>query len=54
MSKGLRVVQLDLNAVLAQLGLSRYEKRLRENGFDDWELVTVIKESDILSLSLSL
>jgi hypothetical protein len=53
MSKELRVVQLDLSAVLAQLGLSHHEKRLVENGFEDWETVTAIKESDMIEMGFT-
>ncbi|KAH8731707.1 hypothetical protein GQ44DRAFT_263332 [Phaeosphaeriaceae sp. PMI808] len=40
----------ELSAVLAQLGLSQYEERLRENGFEDWENVTDITETDMAEL----
>ena len=40
----------ELSTVLAQLGLSQYEKRLQENGFEDWETVTAITETDIAEM----
>ncbi|KAF2844185.1 hypothetical protein T440DRAFT_559756 [Plenodomus tracheiphilus IPT5] len=40
----------ELNATLARLGLSQYEERLRSNGFDDWETVTAITETDMVAL----
>jgi hypothetical protein len=40
----------ELNATLARLGLSEYEERLRLNGFEDWETVTAITETDMESL----
>jgi hypothetical protein len=37
----------ELNTELARLGLSHYEERLQENGFQDWETVTAITETDM-------
>lgn len=39
-----------LSAALARLGLGQYEQRLRENGFEDWETVTAITETDMVAL----
>jgi hypothetical protein len=40
----------ELNATLARLGLSQYEECLRSNGFEDWETVTAITETDMAAL----
>jgi hypothetical protein len=42
----------ELSAALARLGLSQYEERLRSNGFEDWESVTVITETDMAALGI--
>jgi len=44
----------ELSTALAQLGLGQYEERLRENGFEDWENATAIKESDMEELGFKL
>ncbi|KAL5371357.1 hypothetical protein DPSP01_014318 [Paraphaeosphaeria sporulosa] len=44
----------ELSTALAQLGLGQYEERLRENGFEDWENATEIKESDLEELGFKL
>jgi hypothetical protein len=40
----------ELRTVLARLGLGHYEERLQENGFEDWETVTVITEIDMAEM----
>ncbi|KAH7082582.1 hypothetical protein BKA63DRAFT_134537 [Paraphoma chrysanthemicola] len=40
----------ELSAALARLGLSQYEERLRSNGFEDWETVTAMTETDMAAL----
>jgi hypothetical protein len=40
----------ELSAVLARLGISQYEEPLRSNGFEDWETVTAITETDMAEL----
>ena len=45
---------LELSTVLARLGLSQCEERLRENGFDDWENLTAITETDMAELGFKL
>jgi hypothetical protein len=45
---------LELSTVLARLGLSQCEERLRENGFDDWENLTRITETDMAELGFKL
>ncbi|KAH7084734.1 hypothetical protein BKA63DRAFT_1660 [Paraphoma chrysanthemicola] len=40
----------ELSAALARLGLSQYEERLRQHGFEDWETVTAITEIDMAAL----
>ncbi|KAH7060963.1 hypothetical protein BKA63DRAFT_224614 [Paraphoma chrysanthemicola] len=40
----------EFSAVLARLGLSQYEERLRQNGFEDWETVTAMTETDMAAL----
>ncbi|UPX14874.1 uncharacterized protein EKO05_0005345 [Ascochyta rabiei] len=41
---------LELSTALARLGLSQYEERLRGNGFEDWDSVTAITETDLAEL----
>jgi hypothetical protein len=45
---------LELSTVLARLGLSQCEELLRENGFDDWENLTAITETDMAELGFKL
>ena len=40
-----------LSTALARLGLDQYEERLRENGFEDWETVTAITETDMAEMN---
>ena len=44
----------ELRTALARLGLSEYEGRLQENGFEDWENVTNITETDMAELGFKL
>jgi hypothetical protein len=44
----------DLHEILQQYGLGQYEPILIENGFDDWETVLGITESDMQELGLKL
>jgi hypothetical protein len=44
----------ELSTVLARLGLSQYEERLQENGFEDWETVTAITETDMAKMNFKL
>jgi hypothetical protein len=44
----------ELSTALAQLRLSQYEERLRKNGFEDWEKVTSITETDMAELGFKL
>jgi hypothetical protein len=37
----------ELRTALARLGLGQYEERLRQNGFEDWETLTMITETDM-------
>ncbi|CAN9183995.1 unnamed protein product [Alternaria alternata] len=41
----------ELSTALAWLGLSQYEERLQENGFEDWETVTAITETDMAKMN---
>jgi hypothetical protein len=41
----------ELSATLVRLGLSQYEERLQENGFEDWETVTAITETDMAKMN---
>jgi hypothetical protein len=41
----------ELSTALARLGLSQYENRLQENGFEDWETVTAITETDMAKMN---
>jgi hypothetical protein len=41
----------ELSTALARLGLSQYEERLQENGFEDWKTVTAITETDMAELN---
>jgi hypothetical protein len=41
----------ELSTALVQLGLSQYEERLQENGFEDWETVTAITETDMATMN---
>ncbi|KAJ4375346.1 hypothetical protein N0V83_002432 [Neocucurbitaria cava] len=43
--------EFGLSTALARLGLGQYEERLKENGFDDWETLTAITESDMVNLN---
>ncbi|KAL5121410.1 hypothetical protein ACEQ8H_000481 [Pleosporales sp. CAS-2024a] len=45
---------LDLNEVLARLGLSEYLPVLLENGFHNWETVVDITEEDLTALNFKL
>jgi hypothetical protein len=40
----------ELRTALARHGLSHYEERLQENGFQDWETVTAITETDMAEM----
>ena len=40
-----------LSTTLAVLGLTQYEERLQQNGFEDWETVTAITEADLAELN---
>jgi hypothetical protein len=40
----------ELRMALARHGLSHYEGRLQENGFQDWETVTAITETDMAEM----
>lgn len=44
----------ELSMALARLGLSQYAERLRNNGFDDWETVMAITETDLMELHFKL
>ena len=44
----------ELSMALARLGLSQYEECLRENGFEEWETVIAITESDMTKLGFRL
>jgi hypothetical protein len=44
----------ELNTTLAQIGLQQYTKRLTEHGFDDWETVKLVTESDMTELGFKL
>jgi hypothetical protein len=44
----------ELGKALARLGLSQYEERLKENGFETWETVTAITEADMTELEFKL
>jgi hypothetical protein len=41
----------ELSTTLAVLGLTQYEERLQQNGFEDWETVTAITEADLAELN---
>jgi hypothetical protein len=41
----------ELSTALARLGLSQYEDRLQENGFENWETVTAIMETDMAKMN---
>ncbi|KAF2125851.1 hypothetical protein P153DRAFT_324148 [Dothidotthia symphoricarpi CBS 119687] len=45
---------LELSTTLARLGLGQYGESLRENGFEDWESVTNITETDMVELGFKL
>jgi hypothetical protein len=40
-----------LSTALARLGLSQYEERLQEYGFEDWETLTAITETDMAKMN---
>ena len=44
----------ELSTALARLGLSQYEECLRENGFEEWETVIAITETDMMELGFRL
>jgi hypothetical protein len=44
----------ELNTALTRLGLDQYEERLRENGFEDWETLTAIAETDLEEMGFKL
>lgn len=44
----------DLHTVLAGIDLDSYESHLVENGFDTWETVTEITETDMIKLGFKL
>ncbi|PVH91056.1 hypothetical protein DM02DRAFT_373240 [Periconia macrospinosa] len=44
----------ELTMILARLGLSEYDERLQENGFEDWETVALITEADMAELDFKL
>jgi hypothetical protein len=41
----------ELGTAFARLGLSQYMERLQENGFEDWETVAAITETDMAELN---
>ena len=45
---------LDLKTLLTQLGLDQYGDCLKENGFEDWETVQEIRETDLIELGFKL
>ena len=53
-STGATIGAFDFEAALAHVGLDRYEGRLREHGFWDWENVTGITESDMAEMDFRL
>jgi hypothetical protein len=44
----------ELSTALARLGLGQYEECLRKNGFEGWETVTAITETDMMELGFRL
>jgi hypothetical protein len=54
MSSGPATDMFELSEALARLGLDQYEERLIENGFDSWETVTGITETDMAQLGFKL
>jgi hypothetical protein len=44
----------ELGTALTRVGLSQYEECLRENGFEEWETVMAIKETDMAELGFRL
>jgi hypothetical protein len=44
----------ELSTALGRLGLSQYEECLRKNGFEEWETVIAITESDMTGLGFRL
>jgi hypothetical protein len=44
----------ELSTALARLGLSQYEECLRTNGFEEWETVMAITETDMMELGFRL
>ena len=44
----------EFKTALAQVGLGRYERLLREHGFSDWENVAGITESDMAEMDFRL
>jgi hypothetical protein len=44
----------ELGAALARVGLSQYEERLKENGFETWGRVTAITEADMAEMEFKL
>jgi hypothetical protein len=45
---------LDLRTRLTQIGLVQYEQCLRDNGFENWETVQEITETDLIELGFKL
>jgi hypothetical protein len=45
---------VELSVILAQVGLSQYEDRLRQNGFEDVETLMLITQSDMVDLGFRL
>jgi hypothetical protein len=46
--------EIELRKILLQYGLSEYEERLIENGFDTWDTVMAITEADMGELNFKL
>ena len=44
----------ELGTALARVGLGQYEECLRENGFEEWETVMAITETDMMELGFRL
>lgn len=43
-----------LSTALARFGLTQYEERLKENGFENWETVTAVTENDMTKMGFKL
>jgi len=46
--------QPELSATLTQYGLEQYRERLQQNGFEDWDTVMGITETDLAELDFKL